>query len=79
MTGLEPTGCSNWPVRRRSAGGFQARVVDAVEEMLEGTGHVTDVGRVASNFIPVATPPCHVYRAEGIDTLTHFTSSSMPC
>jgi PPOX class probable F420-dependent enzyme len=29
-------------------------------------------------YATFATPPRHVYKAEDIDTLTHFTSSSMP-
>jgi hypothetical protein len=40
-----------------------------------------DEGRVAIRVTPYATfatPPRHVYNAEDIDTLTHFTSSSMP-
>ena len=32
-------------------------------------------GRPYATF---ATPPRHVYKAEDIDTLTHFTSSSQP-
>jgi PPOX class probable F420-dependent enzyme len=38
-------------------------------------------GRVVIRFKPYATfatPPRHVYKAEDIDTLTHYTSSSMP-
>ena len=40
-----------------------------------------DEGRVTIRVTPYATfatPPRHVYNAEDIDTLTHFTSSSMP-
>jgi PPOX class probable F420-dependent enzyme len=38
-------------------------------------------GRVVIRVTPYATfatPPRHVYQAEDIDTLTHFTSSSQP-
>ena len=38
-------------------------------------------GRVLIRFKPYAsfaTPPRHVYTAEDIDTLTHFTSNSIP-
>jgi PPOX class probable F420-dependent enzyme len=40
-----------------------------------------DENRVVIRFRPYATfatPPRHVYQAEDIDTLTHFTSSSLP-
>lgn len=40
-----------------------------------------DEGRVAIRVTPYATfaiPPRHVYKAEDIDTLSHFTSTSMP-
>lgn len=40
-----------------------------------------DEDRVVIRFKPYATfatPPRHVYKAEDIDGLTHFTSSSMP-
>jgi hypothetical protein len=29
-------------------------------------------------YATFATPPRHVYKAEDLDTLTHFTSSSQP-
>ena len=40
-----------------------------------------DENRVTIRVRPYATfetPPRHVYKAEDIDTLTHFTSKSMP-
>jgi PPOX class probable F420-dependent enzyme len=40
-----------------------------------------DEERVVIRFTPYATfatPPRHVYQADDIDTLTHFTSSSQP-
>jgi PPOX class probable F420-dependent enzyme len=40
-----------------------------------------DENRVVIRFRPYATfatPPRHVYQAEDIDTLTHFTSSTQP-
>src|SRR5580698_8411707 len=47
---------------RPSPGGLQARVVDAIEEMLEGTRHVPDVGRGAEQ---VGVSLQHVDRGRG--------------
>ena len=46
-----------------------------IEQMARDEGRVVIRVRPYATF---ATPPRHVYKAEDIDTLTHFTSSSQP-
>ena len=46
-----------------------------IERMAREEGRVVIRVRPYATF---ATPPRHVYKADDIDTLTHFTSSSQP-
>jgi len=53
-----------------------------------GSGKLAEIERMAREenrvvirvrpYDTFATPPRHVYKAEDIDTLTHFTSNSQP-
>jgi hypothetical protein len=46
-----------------------------IERMAREEGRVVIRVRPYATF---ATPPRHVHKAEDLDTLTHFTSSSQP-
>ncbi len=64
------------------------RVIDLMAEKEVGAGKLPEIERMAREenrvvirvrpYATFATPPRHVYKAEDIDTLTHFTSNSMP-
>lgn len=64
------------------------RVLDLMAEREVAGAKLEEVRRMAREenrvvirvtpYATFATPPRHVYKAEDIDTLTHWTSSSMP-
>jgi PPOX class probable F420-dependent enzyme len=64
------------------------RVIDLMAEKEVGAAKLPEIQRMAREenrvvirvrpYATFATPPRHVYKAEDIDTLTHFTSNSMP-
>ena len=64
------------------------RVIDLMAEKEVGAAKMPEIERMAREenrvvirvhpYSTFATPPRHVYKAEDIDTLTHFTSSSQP-
>ena len=64
------------------------RVIDLMAEKDVGSGKLAEIERMAREenrvvirirpYATFATPPRHVYKAGDIDTLTHFTSSSLP-
>ena len=64
------------------------RVIDLMAEKDVGSAKLPEIERMARDenrvvirvrpYATFATPPRHVYQADDIDTLTHFTSSSQP-
>ena len=64
------------------------RVIDLMAEKDVASARLPEIERMAREenrvvirvrpYATFATPPRHVYKAEDIDTLTHFTSSSQP-
>ena len=64
------------------------RVIDLMAGQEVGSGKLAEIERMAREenrvvirvrpYATFATPPRHVYKAEDIDTLTHFTSNSQP-
>jgi PPOX class probable F420-dependent enzyme len=64
------------------------RVIDLMAEKEVGAAKLPEIQRMAREenrvvirvrpYATFATPPRHVYKAEDIDTLTHFTRNSMP-
>ena len=64
------------------------RVIDLMAEKDVSSARLPEIERMAREenrvvirvrpYATFATPPRHVYKAEDIDTLTHFTSNSQP-
>ena len=64
------------------------RVVDLMAGADVSSAKLSEIERMAREedrvvirvrpYATFATPPRHVYKAEDLDTLTHFTSSSQP-
>ncbi len=64
------------------------RVLDLMAGHEVGAGKLSEIQRMAREenrvvirvrpYATFATPPRHVYKADDIDTLTHFTSNSQP-
>ena len=64
------------------------RVIDLMAGEEVGSGKLPEIEQMAREenrvvirvrpYATFATPPRHVYKAEDIDTLTHFTSNSQP-
>ena len=57
------------------AAGIRAETLPEIERRAREEDRVVIRVRPYATF---ATPPRHVYKAEDIDTLTHFTGSSQP-